>query len=79
MSDATPFLKFNSQPVVDLGYAGSGFVPIQIDATRAKPIADDAPTRGISMPPLLVVLSIVYVLGLIGTGLYFLLYFLFSA
>ncbi len=31
------------------------------------------------MPPLLVVLSIVYVLGLIGTGLYFLLYFLFSA
>jgi len=52
-------------------------VPIDAHALRSKPSAGAA-SRSISLPPLSVVISILYVLALVGTGFFFFLYFLLS-
>ena len=79
MSDVpiAPMLELSPQTCADSGYVGSGFVPIAAHAQRPKPSAGAA-SRSISLPPLSVVISILYVLALVGTGVVFFLYFLLS-
>jgi hypothetical protein len=79
VSDApiAPMLEFSTQTCTDAGYVGSGFMPTDVDALRQKPSVEGA-SPSISLPPLSVVVSILYVLALVGTGVFFLLYFLLS-
>ncbi len=79
MSDApiAPMLELSPQTCPDSGYVGSGFMPIDADALRPKSTVGTA-SPSISLPPISVVISILYVLALVGTGVFFLLYFLLS-
>jgi hypothetical protein len=74
-----PSFELSTQPVTDMAYAPSGFVPAKAQALTIKSSVADAGIRRVSVPPIAVMISLVYVLAVIGTGLYFLFYFLLSA
>ncbi len=79
MSDApiAPILELSPQTYPDSGYVGSGFTPIDTDALRSRPSVE-AVSSSISLPPVSVVISILYVAALVGTGVFFFLYLLLS-
>jgi hypothetical protein len=70
-------LELSPQTCTDSGYVASGFMPIDADALRPKPTVGAAGSS-ISLPPISVVISILYVLALVGTGVFFFLYLLLS-
>lgn len=74
-----PGFELSTQPVSGMAYAPSGFVPPNMHALYVKSSVADTGIRRVSVPPISVMISLVYVLALVGTGLYFLFYFLLSA
>ncbi len=74
-----PGFELSPQPVTDMVGVPSGFVPANMQAPYVKPAVADAGFRQASLPPISVMISLLYVLALVGTGLYFLVYFLLSA
>jgi len=73
---AAPILELSPQTCPS-GYVESGFMPIDADVLRTKPSLEAAHSS-ISLPPLSVMISILYVLALVGTGVFFVLYFQLS-
>jgi hypothetical protein len=74
-----PRFELSPQPVVDLACVPSGFVPANMQTHYVKSSVADTGIRRVSAPPISVMISLVYVLAVVGTGLYFLFYFLLSA
>ena len=72
-----PILELSPQTCPDSGHVESGFMPIDADVLRTKPSVEAA-NSSISLPPLSVMISILYVLALVGTGVFFFLYFQLS-
>jgi hypothetical protein len=70
-------LELSPQTCTDSSFVASGFMPIDADAPRPKSTVE-ATSPSISLPPISVVISILYVLALVGTGVFFFLYFLLS-
>ena len=74
-----PGLELSTEPVTGTAYVSRALVTANMQALCVKPTVVDAGIRGVGIPPIGVGISLVYVLSLVGTGLYFLFYFLLSA
>jgi hypothetical protein len=68
-----PIIGFSPQHETDLTGTGVSFAQAPPKAIQRLPLRPQQAIARPSLPPFSVAMSIVYVLGLLGTGLYFLL------